>query len=97
MMDSIMTSEQLAYLAGGSITAALLVPAFLQTHKRNKELAKANRLLANQVDASHARINHIIAKMSPSQVAAIVFSDEYKEIQRTEQSNAKAIKDGKQI
>lgn len=97
MMDFTMTSEQVAYLVGGSITAALLVPAVMQTFKRNKELQKANRLLANQVDASHARINNIISKLSPSQVASIITSDEYKAIQRTEQINAKAINDGKNI
>lgn len=97
MMDFTMTSEQVAYLVGGSITAALLVPAILQTFKQNKELRKQNRLLANQADAAHVRINHIVAKLSPSQVATIIMSDEYKSIHRTEQINANAINEGKII
>lgn len=97
MMDFTMTSEQVAYLVGGSITAALLAPAIMKVFKQNKELRKENRLLANQVDAAHIRINHIVAKLSPSQVASIIMSDEYKSIRHTEQINAKAINEGKNI
>lgn len=97
MMDFTMTSEQVAYLVGSSITAALLVPSVLKTFKQNKELRKQNRLLANQVDSAHMRINYIVAKIYPSQVAKIVSSDEYKAIQRNERVNAKAINEGKNI
>jgi len=97
MMDFTMTSEQVAYLVGGSITAALLAPAILQLMANNKKLRKANRLLANQSDADKERLNLLMSNSDPSSVRTTVMSSRWKSISECEQINEKAINDGRNI
>lgn len=86
-----MTEEQAAFVIGFVMAVTLLVPLICKAYAYFRQISKSNRILVNQSDADRERLNLLMRNIDPTEIRSVVMSDCWRNINKTEEVNRKAI------